>query len=113
MNKFWMTVIGIIAGIIALSNLGPIIGLAFSGVIIYIGVHYYLRSISTGAKIWWGFVAAVGAISAVSNVPAIIGVLAIAVLWYIYKKWNEEEVTDSVKNDPFNNFEREWQKLNK
>ncbi|RAZ80887.1 ABC transporter permease [Planococcus halotolerans] len=113
MNKFWMTVIGIIAGIIALSNLGPIISLAFSGVIIYIGVHYYLRSSSTGAKIWWGFVAAVGAISAVSNVPAIIGVLAIAVLWYIYKKWNEKEVSTSVKNDPFTNFEREWQKLNK
>lgn len=113
MNKFWMTVIGIIAGIIALSNLGPIIGLAFSGVIIYIGVHYYLRSMSTAAKIWWGFVAAVGAVSAISNVPAIIGVLAIAVLWYIYRKWNEVEVSSSVKNDPFTNFEKEWQKLNK
>ena len=113
MNKFWMTVIGIIAGIIALSNLGPIIGIAVSGVIIYIGVHYYLRSMSTAAKIWWGFVAAVGAVSAISNVPAIIGVLAIAVLWYIYRKWNEEEVSPSVKNDPFTNFEKEWQKLNK
>lgn len=113
MNKFWMTVIGIIAGIIALSNLGPIIGLAFSGVIIYIGVHYYLKSVSTAAKIWWGFVAAIGAISAVSNVPAIIGVLAIAVLWYIYKTWNEGSVSAPVKNDPFTNFEKQWDKLTK
>ena len=106
MNKFWMTVIGIIAGIIALSNLGPIIGLAFSGFIIYIGVHYYLKSISTAAKVWWGFVAVVGALSAVSNVPAIIGVLAIAVVWYIYKNWNEETSAAPVKNDPFTNFEK-------
>lgn len=113
MNKFWMTVIGIIAGIIALSNLGPIIGLAFSGVIIYIGVHYYLKSISTAAKVWWGFVAVVGALSAVSNVPAIIGVLALAVVWYIFKNWNEETSTVTVKNDPFTNFEKQWDKLTK
>ncbi|WP_422124103.1 ABC transporter permease [Planococcus sp. X10-3] len=113
MNKFWMTVIGVIAGIIALSNLGPIIGLAFSGVIIYIGVHYYLKSTSTAAKILWAIVGAIGALSAVSNVPAIIGVLAIAVLWYIYKNWNEETIAATVKNDPFTNFEKQWDKLTK
>ncbi|WP_203332062.1 ABC transporter permease [Planococcus beigongshangi] len=113
MNKFWMTIIGIIAGIIALSNLGPMIGLAFSGLIIYIGVKYYLTAGSTGAKIWWGFVAAAGAISAVSNVPAIFGVLALAVLWYVYKNWNEEKFSAPVKNDPFTNFEKEWNKLTK
>ena len=113
MNKFWMTVIGIIAGIIAISYLGPIIGLAFSGVIIYIGIHYYLKSLSTAAKIWWGFVAAIGALSAISNVPAIIGVLAIAALWYIYKNWNDETVSAPAKNDPFTNFEKQWNKLSK
>ncbi len=113
MNKFWMAVIGIIAGIIALSNLGPIIGLAFSGVIVYIGVHYYMKSNSTAAKILWAIVGVAGALSAVSNVPAIIGILAIAVLWYIYKKWNEETVSTPVKNDPFTNFEKQWDKLTK
>ncbi|HSI66992.1 MAG TPA: ABC transporter permease [Planococcus sp. (in: firmicutes)] len=113
MNKFWMTVVGIIAGIIAISNLAPMIGLAFSGVIIYIGVHYYLKSVSTVTKVLWGFVTAVGAISAISNVPAIIGVLAIAVLWIIYKKWDEESFSAPAKNDPFTNFEKQWEKLNK
>lgn len=113
MNKFWMSAIGIIAGIIAISNLGPIIGLAFSGVIIYVGVHYYLKSVSTAAKIWWAFVAAVGALSAVSNVPAIIGVLAIGVVWYIHKNWNGESVSAPTNKDPFTNFERQWAKLNK
>lgn len=108
-----MSAIGIIAGIIAISNLGPIIGLAFSGVIIYVGVHYYLKSVSTAAKIWWVFVAAVGALSAVSNVPAIIGVLAIGVVWYIYKNWNGESVSAPTNKDPFTNFERQWAKLNK
>lgn len=108
-----MTVIGIIAGMIALSNLDSIIGLAFSGIVVYIGYHFYMKSFSTAAKIWWGFVAAIGVLSAVSNVPAIIGVLAIAVLWVIYKKWNEETTSSSVTNDLFTNVERQWSKLTK
>ncbi|RNF40119.1 ABC transporter permease [Planococcus salinus] len=113
MNKFWMITLGIVAGIVALSNLGPIIGLAVSGLIVYMGLHYYLKSVSTAARVWWAFVGIIGAISAISNVPAIIGVAALVALWAIYRKWNEEPVTVSKINDPFTNFERQWDKLTK
>lgn len=113
MNKFWMITLGIIAGIIVLSNLGAIVGLAVSALILYAGIHYYLRSITLAAKIWWGIVGAVGAISAISNVPALLGVAAAASLWMIYRNWNGRPVAFQDAKDPFTNFENQWQKLNK
>lgn len=113
MNKFWMITLGIVAGIIVLSNLGAIAALAISALILYAGVHYYLRSSTTAAKVWWGFVAVVGAISAISNVPALIGVAAAAGLWMIYRKWNDHPVAFTETKDPFVNFENQWNKLNK
>ncbi|MCJ1908067.1 ABC transporter permease [Planococcus ruber] len=113
MNKFWMITLGAIAGIIVLSNLGAIAGLAISGLILYMGVHYYLKSTTTAAKIWWGFVGAVGVLSAISNIPALIGVAAAFGLWMIYRKWNEQPVTVAKTDDPFTNFEKQWNKLSK
>lgn len=114
MNKFWLITFGIIAGIVALSNVGPMIALAVSGLIIYIGVHFYLGSTSTFKKVWWAFVGIVGAISAISNAPALIGVAAVAALWMIYRKWNNKPATSFTEtNDPFTNFERQWSKLSK
>jgi lia operon protein LiaI len=113
LNKFWMITLGIIAGIIVLSNLGAMMGLAVSGLILYVGVHYFLKSTSPPAKIWWGFVGAVGVFSAISNVPALIGVAAAAGLWWIYRSWNERPVTMAKTDDPFTNFERQWDKLTK
>ncbi|ANU09943.1 ABC transporter permease [Planococcus antarcticus DSM 14505] len=115
MNKFWLITLGIIAGIVALSNIGSIFGLAVSLLIIYAGVHYYLRSLSTLAKVWWASVAVVGGISAISNVPALIGVAALVALWIIYRKWNGQNVSVvAVKeSDPFTNFEQQWNKLSK
>ncbi|PSL25055.1 lia operon protein LiaI [Planomicrobium soli] len=114
MNKFWLITFGIIAGIVALSHIGPMIGLAVSGLIIYIGVHFYLGSTSTFKKVWWAFVGIVGAISAISNAPALIGVAAVAALWMIYRKWNNKPTTSFAEtNDPFTNFEKQWSKLSK
>lgn len=115
MNKFWLTTLGIIAGIVALSNLGPMIGLAVSLVIVYAGVHYYLRSTTTLAKFCWAFVGVIGGLAAISNVPALIGVAALAGLWMIYRQWNGQSVSlEAVKeSDPFTNFEKQWNKLNK
>lgn len=114
MNKFWMITIGIVAGIVALSNLGPMIGLALSALIVYIGVHYYMKSSSTAGKIWWAFVGIIGAISAISNVPALFGVAALVVLWMIYRRWDAKPAAVAAeKNDPFTNFEKQWDKLTK
>lgn len=113
MNKFWLAVIGIIAGIVALANLDSFLGLIVSAAVIYAGIHFYQRSISTLAKVWWGIVAAVGAITAISNVPAFFAVAGLVALWMVYRRWNGEDVSVSRSSDPFTNFENQWKQLKK
>ncbi len=115
MNNFWLLTLGIIAGIVVLSNMGALLGLAVSAVVVYAGVHYYLRSLSTWTKVFWAAVGVVGALSAISNVPALIGLVALAGLWIVYRKWNGQSVSiDAVKeSEPFTNLEYQWNKLTK
>ncbi|EGA89940.1 hypothetical protein GPDM_07815 [Planococcus donghaensis MPA1U2] len=115
MNKFWLITLGILAGIIALSNIGALFALAVSAVVVYAGVHYYLRSLSTWSKVFWAAVGIIGVLSAISNVPALIGLAALAGLWMIYRKWTGQSVSvDAMKeSDPFTNFEYQWNKLTK
>lgn len=115
MNKFWLITLGILAGIIALSNIGALFALAISAVVVYVGVHYYLRSLSTWSKIFWATVGVIGVLSAISNVPALIGLAALAGLWMIYRKWTGQSVSVNAmkKSDPFTNFEYQWNKLTK
>ncbi|WP_404408345.1 ABC transporter permease [Jeotgalibacillus malaysiensis] len=108
MNKFWLTVIGITAAIVALSNLGSIAGLAVSLLITYIGVKWYFSSNKTWVKITSAIVAAIAGLSAVFNVPAILGVIAVYVLYIVWKKWNNEEAVSD-----FSYFEKQWQELKK
>ncbi|MCH4826109.1 MAG: ABC transporter permease [Planococcus sp. (in: firmicutes)] len=115
MNKFWLVTLGIIAGIVAVSNVGALFALGISAVVVYVGVHYYLRSLSTWSKVFWAAVGVVGAVSAISNVPALIGLAALAGLWMIYRKWNGQSVSvnNLKESDPFTNFEYQWNKLTK
>lgn len=113
MNKFWMAVIGIVAAIVLLSNLGSLLGLAMSVLILYAGVHYYLKSTSTAAKCWWIFVGLIGLVASISNVPAFIALIAAVVLWMIYRKWHGQNVSIRRTNDPFSNFEKQWKQLTK
>lgn len=113
MNKFWLAVIGITAGIVALANLGSLLGLIVSAAVTYAGFHFYQRSVSTLAKIWWGIVAAVGVITAISNVPAFFAVAGLVILWMVWRKWNDDEIRISRSNDPFTNFENQWKQLKK
>jgi len=118
MKKFFFLVVGIIAGIVALSMLGPLVGLAFSALVVYLGMHYYVKSNSGFGKVFWVGVGLIGILSAISNVPALVGLAAIFIVYVLYKKWNNEEISFSktkgmTENDPFTNFETEWAKLTK
>jgi lia operon protein LiaI len=46
-----------------------------------------------------------------------IGLAAIAVIYVIYKKWNNKDVKiptiEAKEEDPFTNFEKEWSNLTK
>lgn len=117
MKKFGLLVLGIIAGVVAVANLGSLLGLAVSALIVYAGIHFYLKSDSTFLKIFWASVGIVGLLSAVANVPGFFGILAIVGVWYVIKKWNNEPVSFSAtavkSDDPFVNFEKQWNELSK
>lgn len=116
MKNFLLFIAASIAVIVLLCMAGPLVGLAFSGLLIYLGIHYYVKSTSTLSKILWISVGLIGILSAMSNIPALVGIGAILAIYYIYKSWKNE--SDDVKkisteDDPFTNFENEWAKITK
>jgi lia operon protein LiaI len=117
MKKFGLLVLGFIAGIVAIANLGSLLGLAVSGLIAFAGVHFYLKSHSTFLKVFWAIVGICGLFSAIANVPGFIGIIAIIGVYYVVKKWKNEDINFSsakvVSDDPFVNFEKQWNELYK
>lgn len=117
MKKIILVTLGITAGIVALTNLGSLIGLAISALIAYAGIHYYKKSESTLLKLFWGGVLIIGLVTAISNVPAFLSIIAVAGLYYIWKSWPKNENSNIIEHkrsdDPFVNFEKQWDELNK
>ncbi|WLD93884.1 flagellar basal body rod protein [Alkalihalobacillus sp. AL-G] len=112
MKKFGLLVLGGIAAIVLLANLGPMIGLAISLVILYYSVKQFTKTDSTGAKVGWAIVGLIALAVTASNVPAVLGIAALYILYVVYKNWNkEDEVVKEEVNDPFTNFERQWSEL--
>lgn len=115
MKKFGLLLIGGFAAMVLLSNLGPLVGLAVSLLILYFILKQFLKTKSTGAKIGWAILGMVVLMATANNIPAIIAIAAAVVLYLVYKKWNQvDEVvheTSSASSDPFVNFENEWSKL--
>ncbi|WP_019413228.1 hypothetical protein [Paenisporosarcina sp. TG20] len=118
MKKFGLIVVGIVAGIVALVNLGSLLGLALSALLVFAGMHFYLKGGSTVTKILWIAVGIIGLLTAIANVPGFFGILAIVGLWYVVRKWKQLPLVistqaNSPSADPFTNFEKQWQELNK
>ena len=113
MKKFGLLVVGGIAAIILLANVGPLVGMLISLVIMYYAFKGYMKSSSTGSKLLWTIFGLIGLISAISNAPAILGIVAAYILYVVYKKLTNEEVKKSHDDDPFTNFEKEWTELKK
>ncbi|WP_075618544.1 ABC transporter permease [Paenisporosarcina indica] len=117
MKKFGLIVLGSIAGIVALANLGSMLGLALSALLVYAGMHYYLKGGSTFRKILWVGVGIFGLLTAIANVPGFFGILAIAGLWIVIRKWKQQPLvmtssSNASSSDPFTNFEKQWNELN-
>ncbi|WP_077210855.1 flagellar basal body rod protein [Bacillus dakarensis] len=113
MKKFGLLLIGGIAALVLLSNLGPLVGLAVSLTILYFVFKQFLKTDSIWLKIGLGILGLVLLTAAASNVPAIVGIAAAYILYVVYKKWNENKNTVVEENDPFQNFEKQWAQLNK
>lgn len=114
MKKFWLLLAGGVAAVILLGNLGAVIGLAISLVIMYFAVKGFMKTDSTAKKVMWGAVGVIALALTASNVPAIFGIAAAYVLYLVYKNWNKKEViVTEESSDPFTNFEKQWAELKK
>lgn len=114
MKKAGLIIIGGIAAIIALANVGPLISLVICLAILYYSFKQLLKSDNTGAKITWAIIVLVALMASVSHVPAILGLVAAYIVYLVYKKWNGDQKTVSEESsDPFTNFDKQWANLKK
>jgi lia operon protein LiaI len=103
---------GGIAAIVLIANLGPIVGLALSVLIMYYSFKQFIRTDSTFKKIIWALIGLAAFSATISNFPAIIGLVALYIIYVIYKNWKKDEIiVEEKSNDPFTNFEKEWSQL--
>jgi lia operon protein LiaI len=111
MKKFGLLLAGGIAAVVLLSTIGPMAALAVSLVLLYLIVKQFLKAKSTGGKIGWGIIGLIVLMATLHNAPALIGVAAAFVLYLVYKKWNESKRPVVKEDDPFINFEKQWNEL--
>ena len=75
------------------------------------------KAIQQSGKLFWGGVLLIGLITAISNVPAFFGILAILGMLYVWNKWKATPKDDIIEHkttdDPFVNFERQWDEITK
>ncbi|WP_110112700.1 flagellar basal body rod protein [Bacillus sp. CGMCC 1.16541] len=111
MKKFGLFILGAVAAVVLLANLGPMIALAISLAILYFVFKEFVKAHTTGKKVLWVGIGLVVVAASISNIPAIVGVIAAYVLYVIYKKWNESKDVVGDTTDPFMSFEKEWSQL--
>ncbi|MFD2445099.1 flagellar basal body rod protein [Bacillus sp. CGMCC 1.16607] len=112
MKKFGLLVVGGIAAMVLFSMIGPMVGLAVSLLVLYFVFKKFLKTESTMKKIGWAVVGLITLTIAVENFPAILGLVAAYILYVVYKKWNKADtVVVKESDDPFENFEKQWNEL--
>lgn len=116
MKKFGLFIAGGIAALIFLSTIGPMLALTFSIILLYFIYKQFLKAESTGGKITIGIIGLIVLAVSIPNIPALIGVGAAYVLYLVYKNWNTNKPsfrTSEPDQDPFTNFDRQWNELKK
>ncbi|WP_079505389.1 lmo0954 family membrane protein [Mesobacillus jeotgali] len=111
MKKIGLLAAGFIAAMVLISNLGPLVGLGISVLVLYFVIKKFLKANSTGGKVGWGIAGFIILMATASNVPAILGIAAAYVLYLVYKNWDKKENVMQQENDPFINFEKQWAQL--
>lgn len=113
MKKFGLLLLGGIAALVLLANIGPLIGLVASIVILYFVFKQFLKTDSAGLKIALAIFGLMLLTITAANAPAIIGIVAAYILYVVYKKWDQQKSVIKDETDPFQNFEKQWSELNK
>jgi lia operon protein LiaI len=112
MKKFGYLLLGGVAVIVLLSNFAPMIAFGISLLIMYFAYKGFIRTNSTFNKVILATIGIIALFASASNLPAILGFVAVYVLYVVYKNWNKSKsVKMKEENDPFTNFEKEWNDL--
>ncbi len=118
MKKIGLFILGGIAAIILLANIGPIAIFAISLVILYYVFKGFMNADTSFSKIAWAILGLILLSSVASNVPALVGLIAAVVLYFVFKSWDEVDrsseaplTNEKQETDPFVNFEKEWAEL--
>jgi lia operon protein LiaI len=111
MKKLGLLAAGGVAAVVLIANLGPMVGLVISFIIMYYSLKQFIKAEATVKKVLWAVIGFIALSASASNVPAILGVIAAYVLYMVYKKWNENKELRKTEDDPFTNFERQWAEL--
>ncbi|OIJ14034.1 flagellar basal body rod protein [Anaerobacillus arseniciselenatis] len=118
MKKFGLIILGGIAAIILLANIGPIAIFALSLVILYYAFKGFMNADTSFSKIAWAILGLILFSSVASNIPALVGLIAAIVLYFVFKSWDEDDRESEApitnkreETDPFVNFEKEWAEL--
>lgn len=111
MKKLMLFLLGTILLIVLLTHIGPMIGLLVSLAVLWFAVRKFIRAESAGAKVLWVLVGLIALSFSIANVPAVIGVAALIALYYVYKAWKARKADEQIKEDPFDNFDRQWKEF--
>jgi len=114
MKKFGLLLAGGLAALILLHSIGPMVGLLISLVLLYFIFRQFLKTDSIAWKIGLVIIGLIVLSSTIHHIPALIGVAAAYVLYLVYKEWNKSKKSPkSNDNDPFVNFEKQWNEFKK
>lgn len=114
MKKFGLLLAGGLAALILLHSIGPMVGLLVSLVLLYFIFRQFLKTDSIAWKIGLVVIGLIVLSSTIHHIPALIGVAAAYVLYLVYKEWNKsKKAPKSNGNDPFVNFEKQWNEFKK
>lgn len=115
MSKIILLIVGVIAGVVLLFNIGPLILLAVCAWVGYMIFKQFMQTDSTSAKIMWVVLGLVVLTIGLSNFYSVIGIAAGIILYLVVKRWNGQDkpLYENNNNDPFVHFEDQWADMNK
>ncbi|MTH51852.1 flagellar basal body rod protein [Bacillus mangrovi] len=112
MRKAGLIAAAIFLGIVLLASTGHMIGLAASAVLLYFAWKGFVKTDSTGMKIFWAAAGLIALSASAANLPAIIGIAALYGLLKVVKRLKGTSKKEHRSTDPFDNFERQWNEIN-
>jgi lia operon protein LiaI len=97
--------------IVLLTQIGPMIGLIVALAVLWFAFRRFVRADTTGSKVLWIIIGLIALFVSIGHIPALIGFAALLGLYYAWKKWKNTSNKKKETDDPFHNFDKQWNEL--